>query len=490
MRVLMVAPEAVPYAKTGGLADVVGSIPRHLRAAGHDVRIFMPLHRVARARAGEALKPIGTIRVDVAGQPQEARILEALGPGDVSYYFVECDKYFDRDHLYTTREGDYPDNAERFVFFSRSVLEALPLIPGRFDILHVHDWQDALVPVYLREVYDTGPGMHELATVLTIHNLAYQGLFWHWDMKLTGLPWSLFNPERLEFYGKINFLKGGIVFSDAVTTVSRTYAKEIQTVEFGAGLEGVIRNRQPDLFGIVNGVDYTDWSPETDKLLPARYSVDDLAGKFVCKEMLQKEFGLSVDPQVPVLGMVTRLDDGKGLDIVAAAMDEIMALDLELVILGTGHEKYHRLLADLAEHYRHKLGVRLAFDNALAHLVEAGADMFLMPSRYEPCGLNQLYSLRYGTVPIVRATGGLADTIADASRQNGEGANGFSFQEYSAPALAATVARAATLFGDKRRWKKLMTTGMGQDWSWSRSAREYETLYQRVIEKRRNATGG
>jgi starch synthase len=489
MNILMAASEAVPYAKTGGLADVVGAVPKHLKRAGHDVRVLMPLYRPARARAKESLSPVATIKIDVGGQAVEGRLLETKGADDVTFYFLECEKYYDRDQLYGTAQGDFPDNAERFIFFSRAVLEAIPALNVKVDLLHVHDWQTALVPVYLRTIYADRPNLRELATLLTIHNLAYQGVFWHWDMKLTGLDWSLFNPERLEFYGKINFLKGGIVYADAINTVSRTYAKEIQTIEFGAGLEGVLRNRNQDLFGILNGVDYDDWSPERDRLIPANFTPEDLSGKAACKEALQKEFGLNLEPQVPTMGIVTRLDDQKGLDILAAAMDEIMALDLQLVILGTGHEKYHRLLTELAEQYTGKLGVKLAFDNRIAHLIEAGADMFLMPSRYEPCGLNQMYSLRYGTVPIVRATGGLADTIQDALK-NGDAANGFTFQDYTAPALAGTVAKAVTVFGDKRRWKKLVASGMAQDWSWSRSAREYEALYQRVVEKRRAATAG
>ncbi len=488
MKVLLAAPEAVPFAKTGGLADVVGAVPKHLRAAGHDVRVLMPLYRSARARSKDALAEVGAFTIDIGGTSTPGRVLAAKGPADVPFYFIECDKYYDREHLYGTPQGDFPDNAERFIFFARGVIESLSAIGERFDLVHVHDWQSALLPVYLRTLYADRPGIRDIATLLTIHNLAYQGVFWHWDMKLTGLDWGLFTPERLEYYGKVNFLKGGIIFADAINTVSRTYAKEIQTVEFGAGLEGVLRNRNQDLFGILNGVDYDEWSPERDRVIPATYGADDLAGKAACKELLQKEFGLKVDGAIPLIGMVTRLDDQKGLDIVAAAMDEIMALDVELVILGTGHERYHRLLADLVEQYRTKLGVRLAFDNRIAHLIEAGADMFLMPSRYEPCGLNQMYSLRYGTVPIVRATGGLADTILDANKGSGEGANGFAFQDYSGPALAATVARAVALFGDKRKWKALVSTGMGQDWSWRRSAQEYEALYRRVIEKRREGT--
>jgi starch synthase len=493
---LLATPEAVPFAKTGGLADVTGTIPKHLRLMGHDVAVVMPLYRMARAKARDLGEPVSSFAIDVHDHRVEGRVFRSTAPDDIPFYLVECDRYFDRPQLYGTPEGDFPDNAERFTFFSRAVLELASALserlpdgtrPAPIDVLHLHDWQTALVPVYLRTIYAGRAFARDTATLLTIHNLAYQGLFWHWDMKLTGLDWSLFTPERLEFYGKVNFLKGGIVYADAISTVSRTYGREIQTVEFGCGLEGVLRNRAADLSGILNGVDYDEWAPEHDPLIPASYGPADTAPKAASKALLQREFGLREDAATPLIGMVSRLVDQKGLDIFARALDEIMALDLEIAILGTGDERYHRLLTDLAEQYRGKLAVRLAFDNRLAHLVEAGADMFLMPSRYEPCGLNQLYSLKYGTVPIVRATGGLADTISDVSK-NGEGANGFTFQEYSAQALAETVARAVACFGDKRRWKKIMSVGMAQDWSWKRSAEEYSELYARIVQKRRAHT--
>jgi len=485
MKILMAASEAAPYAKTGGLADVLGALPKQLVAAGHDVRVFVPLYRSARQAAGECTH-FATVRIEMGDQTVEGRVLETMAPGGVRFYLVECDKYFDREQLYGTAAGDFSDNAERFVFFTRAILEALPEFGEQFDVIHAHDWQTALLPAYMKSIYAGRSGTRETATLLTIHNLAFQGVFWHWDMKLTGFDWSYFNPERLEFYGKISFLKGGIVFADAVNTVSRTYAKEIQTVEFGAGLEGVLRTRASDLSGILNGVDYEVWDPATDPLIPARFTIEDHSGKAICKAALQKEFGLRVDASTPLVGMVSRLDDGKGIDILAAALDEIMALDIEVVILGSGHERHQRMLTDLAEHYKDKLAVRLTFDNALAHLIEAGSDMFLMPSRYEPCGLNQLYSLKYGTIPIVRSTGGLADTIVDVGR-GGEGGNGFSFQDYTGPALASTVARAVAYYGDKRRWRRLMVTGMQQDWSWGKAAKEYESLYERIAARRRGA---
>jgi len=475
VRILLATPEAVPYAKTGGLADVAGALPKALRARGHEVDIFMPLYRAARHRAGELRGPVATLSIEILERRAEGRVFEAEGPGGVGVFFLECDPYFDRDQLYGGPQGDFQDNAERFVFLSRAVVEfALARgeggqgrPPAPIDLLHVNDWQTALV-----------------RTLITIHNLAYQGLFWHWDMKLTGLDWSLFTPERLEFYGKVNFLKGGIVYADAINTVSRTYAREIQSVEHGCGLEGVLRNRAADLYGILNGADYDVWNPETDGLLPANYGPADTGPKRACKDALQRELGLEPESGKPVIGMVTRLADQKGLDIFASALDEIMALDLQVALLGTGDERYHRLFGDFSEQYRGKLGVQLKFDERLAHLIIAGADMFLMPSRYEPCGLNQLYGLKYGTVPIVRATGGLADTVVDATRK-GDAGTGFVFHEYAAHALAETVARAVACFGDKRRWKKIVANGMAQDWSWARAASEYEDLYARTIAKRR-----
>ncbi len=486
-RVLLAASEVVPFAKTGGLGDAVGAIATRLRARGHDVRTVLPLYRSVRDRCGAELRPTG-LELDV---PLQDRMVKGrvLATEDGAAYFVECDVYFDRDGLYGPPEGgDYLDNAERFIFFSRAVVELALAGQGglagfpTFDALHVHDWQPSLAPVYLRTLYRERPGAAALGTLLTIHNLAYQGIFWHWDMKLTGLDWSLFTPERLEFYGRLNFLKGGIIYADLLSTVSRTYAREIQTAELGCGLDGVLRVRADDLAGILNGVDYQSWRPEADPFLPAAFGPGDMAGKAVCKEALQKQLGLAVDPSVPVLGMVTRHADQKGLDILVGALDEILALDVELAILGTGDEKYRRLLMERHEQYggAKKLGVKLAFDEPLAHLVHAGADMALMPSRFEPCGLSQLYALRYGTVPVVRSTGGLADTVVDVAARNGD-PNGFAFAEYSAAALAATVARAVALFGDKRKWRKLVQTGMAQDWSWEGATKAYEALYARLV---------
>jgi starch synthase len=358
---------------------------------------------------------------------------------------------------------------------------ALELKP---DIIHCNDWQTGLTPVYLKTLYRTFPSLAQTASVLTIHNIAFQGLFWHYDLLLTNLGWELFTPQALEFYGKLNFLKGGIVFADAVTTVSRKYMDEIQTPEFGAGLEGVLHDRRKDLYGILNGADYEEWSPSKDPFIKEKYGPSDWKGKKACKEDLQREFYLTLDPDIPLLGVISRLTDQKGFDLLAEIMEDLMSLGLQFVLLGTGEEEYNLLFQKIGQKYPQQAGIRIAFDNALAHKIEAGADMFLMPSRYEPCGLNQIYSLKYGTVPIVRATGGLDDTIQDFDPVGGEG-NGFKFQDYSSSALLCAVKLALEAYRDKALWEKLMIRGMARDFSWEQSARAYVKVYEDILTKKR-----
>jgi len=491
MNILIASPEVAPFAKTGGLADVVGAIPKHLRKLKHDVAVIMPLYRTVRENAGK-IKDTGiALEIPVGDTVIAGGVAKAALPKSrVPIYFVDCPQYFDRDELYGRKGKDFADNCERFIFFSRAVLETARALIPEVDVVHCNDWQTALVPVYLKTLYANDPALSKAGSLFTIHNLAYQGIFWHWDMKLTHLPWELFNWRQLEFFGKLNLLKGALHFSDVLNTVSRTYAKEIQTTdEFGKGLEGVLLERAEDLHGIVNGVDYSDWDPAEDPFIPENYTHGKLNGKRTCKRHLQEKNGLPMD-DVPLMGMIGRLDPQKGWDIVEGAIDALMRLDLQLVILGTGAERYHKLLEHIAEGYPDKTGINLTFDNRLAHEIEAGADMFLMPSRYEPCGLNQLYSLKYGTVPIVRCTGGLADTIVDCTPETlkAEEANGFSFEEYSSDALLDAIQRALSAYTDKKLWQPLMKNGMSQDWSWKRSAKEYETLYEKAKSKR--LTGG
>jgi starch synthase len=507
LNILLAASEVVPFAKTGGLADVAGTLPRALARHGHTCAVILPLYHCARS-ANPTPTPTDCIfTVQVGSKTVPGRLWRSsLGGGSVPVYLIEQNDYFDRDdpahgrgiYGYTSGDGsrrDYEDNCERFVFFNRAVLEALPLLDTWPDVIHVNDWQTGLLPVYLKEEYrkrgdylsgGAFPGERlvdydRIRTLLTIHNIAYQGVFWHWDMRLTGLDWRLFNPRQLEFYGKINFLKAGLVFADLLNTVSPTYAREIQTPYFGWGLQGVLYENRYRLSGIVNGVDYDVWDPRHDRHIAANYGSDDLGGKVLCKQALQKEYGLNADARAPLCGVVARLAEQKGIDLIAGVAPGILDQGAQLVILGEGERKYHQLFERLRDRYHGRLGLTLGFNEGLAHRIEAGADLFLMPSAFEPSGLNQLYSLRYGTPPVVRATGGLADTVTDTSPEtlaNGT-ATGFRFTAYHPHELWKTLERAIGLYRDyPDEWNKVMHNGMVQDWSWDRSAAEYEKLYR------------
>lgn len=481
----MVSPEAVPFAKTGGLADVAGALPKALKNAGADVILVIPKYRTV-DEAKFKLKETGiTIKVPIAGGFKKGTVLKGKLEGNIPVYFIRNDNYYDREALYGTPDGDYPDNAERFIFFSRAVLELCKAIDFKADVVHCNDWQTALIPVYMKTLYRDDPFFSKTASVLTVHNLGYQGLFWHFDMHLTGLGWDLFTPEGIEFFGKINLLKGGLVFSDIITTVSKGYSREIQTEELGHGLEGVIGQRKNALYGIINGIDYDEWDPAKDSCLAANYTSEDTKGKAICKAELQQLYALPVKKDVPLIAMISRLAGQKGFDLVEGAVDELMAMDIQMVFLGTGDRKYQELLEEIASRYPKKAGVRIGYDVALAHKIEAGADIFLMPSRYEPCGLNQLYSLRYGTIPVVRATGGLDDTIKNFNPKTGNG-NGFKFKDYSSEALLRGVNKAVELYRDKRKWKKVMQNAMACDFSWERSAEEYMKAYKKALTKVRS----
>jgi starch synthase len=486
VKVVLVSSEVVPFAKTGGLADVAGALPRALARLGRDVCVFMPLYRHVVDGKFDIQPTDVNLSFPVYHRLQKGAIWKGAFPGTgVPVYFIEHDAYFYRRELYGEGEA-YPDNAERFSFFSRAVLEAVVALGLEPDIFHLNDWQSALIAVYLRTIFSGGPVLGNAATLLTIHNLAYQGIFPKWQFNFTGLDWEHFNWRHLEYYGKVNFLKGGIVFADLINTVSRKYAQEIQSEEFGAGLEATLAFRTEDLHGILNGVDYASWDPATDNLIPANYSPSNMSGKAACKAELQKVHNLPQKPNVPLIGIVSRLADQKGFDILGDAIENIMKLNLQLVVLGTGQQKYHELFQKIVAKYPDKTGLNLRYDNKLAHMIEAGSDMFLMPSRYEPCGLNQMYSLRYGTIPVVRATGGLADTITDCNDKTLKAgtANGFSFSEYTADELARTVKRAVETCASKPKvWQKLVATAMSQDFSWDRSAAEYVRLYEKAVAK-------
>lgn len=491
MNIVLASSEVTPFAKTGGLADVAGALPMQLTALGHDVVVFMPAYRHAH-HAGMPLEPTDTwFDIPIGSKITRGRLLVSRLPDNKTpIYLVEQDDYYDRPELYRERGEDYKDNCERFVFFCRAVLESIRLLGLSVDLIHCNDWQTGLIPAYLNIEYPEAHGYEQIASLLTIHNMAYQGTFWHWDMLLTGLDWRYFNYHQMEFYGKLNLLKTGLVFADAINTVSPRYAQEIQEHPLGCGLEGVLQQRRNLLSGIINGVDYAVWNPAIDMHLAAQYDEHSWPqNKPICKAALQREMGLPESPSTPVIGLIGRLADQKGWDLVGAVMQQWASTeDVQWVILGNGEPIYHDLLSRLAGEFPHRVAVRLGFSDELAHRIEAGSDLFLMPSRYEPCGLNQLYSLKYGTVPVVHATGGLADTITDATPENlAHGtANGFAFYHYSSHELEAKLRRACDVYRhDRETWSRLINTGMRQDWSWTHSARQYVELYERTCERKR-----
>ena len=492
MKIAIVAPEVVPCSKTGGLGDVIGALPGALDALGDEVIVISPLYRMVRESAEDQGLPLEegaapSISAPVGDFDVKARAVRGELPGtNVAVYFLENDKYYDRPGLYTNPEdgSDYQDNSERFIFLCRGALELLKKLDFDPDVVHTHDWQTGLVPVYLEHKYrDSFP---ETASAFTVHNLAYQGLFWHWDMKLTGLSWDLFNWKMLEYYGNLSLLKAGLVGADVLTTVSEQYAREIQTEEYGMGMHGVFQDRAGDLFGIVNGVDYNVWNPATDEDIESNYSLDDLSGKTECKRALQEEFDLPVEEDTPLIGMIGRLVEQKGIDLVADGMSDLMRRNVQMVILGTGEEYYHDILSNLAEKYPDQIGLHLGFDESMAHRIEAGSDMFLMPSRFEPCGLNQLYSMKYGTIPVVSATGGLVDTVANYEQGAGResDATGFLFQTHCVVEMVEAVDRALRVHQNRPdTWRKMMQRGMKQDWSWDWSAERYREVYEKAMER-------
>lgn len=470
MNIIQIASEAVPFVKTGGLGDVVGALPLALANEGHNVSVIIPYYTAKISTKKHKIKDAETkIKATVGNKEVEGELFTCKLAHNVTAYLIKQDQYFNRPELYQTPEGDYPDNAERFIFFTRAALYvASQLSP---DIIQLHDWQAALAAVYIKSVYKNVKAFAKVKTLLTIHNLGYQGVFSHNDMPLTGLGWDYFTFDKLEFYGKLNFLKGGIAFADAINTVSKKYAEEILTTEYGCGLEGALTFRKKNLYGIVNGIDYNEWNPEIDANLPEKFDTKKMAGKAVCKATVQKAYKLPVDEKIPLIGIISRLTSQKGFDLLETALPDLMKQDLQIVILGTGEKKYHEMLSRVVKDYPQKLGVRIAFDNVLAHQIEAGSDMFLMPSRYEPCGLNQLISLKYGTLPIVRATGGLDDTI-----KNHE--NGFKFSDYTASAMIACINDALATYKKPAEWQKLVKTAFANDFSWGASAREYVSVYK------------
>jgi len=478
MKVSFLASEVIPYAKTGGLADVAGALPRFLSGLGADVRVYMPLYREVRKKDLPLAPVLDRAALELGGEKIPFAVFEHRASG-VSTFFIDRPEYFDRDQLYGTPAGDYPDNGERFAFFSRAALETMRLTGFRPDVVHGHDWQAALTFAYLRFAYAGDPFFGRTRSLFTIHNLAYQGLFDQDLLGRIGLPEALFNLNDLEFYGRVNALKAGILYATAVTTVSPRYSREIQTPEFGCGLDGLLRHRADALHGLLNGVDYHDWDPATDRLIPANYGPADLAGKKRCREELVRMFGLEAPADLPVVGMVTRLAGQKGLDIVCEALDALLALGLTLVILGTGDQKIQDFLSEARTKNPGRLGLKIAFDERIAHTIYAGSDIFLIPSRYEPCGLTQMYAMKYGTVPVVRATGGLDDSVGEFVPRTGAG-TGFKFVEASPDALLTAASRAVKTFRRPDEWRTLLRNAMAADFSWERSAAAYLELYRKI----------
>jgi starch synthase len=472
MKILFASSEVFPFSKTGGLADVSSALPKALREKGVEVSIITPLYK--NIDKNFALTPTDTVfSIPISSKVSEGRIFTGHLDNKVPVFFVDCKQYYNREELYTAKEGDYLDNAERFIFFSRLIVEFA--IKEGYDILHINDWQTAMAAVYAKVLYNW-----EGKTVLTIHNLGYQGTFWHNDMHLTNLGWEYFTPKMIEFWGKINFLKGGIYFSDAITTVSPTYAKEILLEESGFGLNGVLRDVADKLCGIINGIDRNEWSPEKDRYIAKKYGVRDVTGqKKICKKDLLSVFGVNQEKKSPVFGMISRLADQKGWDLLAAAMEELIGRDLIFIILGTGEARYQEMLKALKQKYPEKVAVHLGFNDELAHKIEAGSDFFVMPSRYEPCGLNQMISMGYGTIPVVRGVGGLDDTVVDI--EDTKEGTGIKFYDYTKDALVNSIDRALDLYRAPLKLARIRKSCMKKDFSWGASAEEYLSLYKKIV---------
>ncbi|MDR0311561.1 MAG: glycogen synthase GlgA [Acidobacteriota bacterium] len=485
LRIVMIAAEAAPYAKVGGLGDVIGALPQALEKLGAKVAVIIPSYGNAADEPvlAEPCHDVPGFDVTLGDITEYASVFQTSMPeSGVAVYLIGSRRYFERGGVYDdplTGEG-YSDNMERYVFFMKAAIELMLRLPHSFDIVHCHDSQAALIPGLIRENYGGEEKLARARTIFTIHNIAYQGNYPAEALDLAGIsPHNFYPFSPFEFWGQVNFMKAGIALADEITTVSPTYAEEIQETELGFGLESVLRERSANLHGIINGIDYNEWNPETDPFIAARFSSTKLSGKAVCKREVLEYFNLGHGrdlKRVPLIGIISRLANQKGFDLIAEAIPAIVEMDLLLVILGTGQQYYNDLVSGFAACYPEKIAARLAFDNPLAHKIEAGCDMFLMPSRYEPCGLSQLYSLRYGTIPIVHRKGGLADTVIPYGGNSG---TGFSFTEYSADALTQSIGEALSVYSDPPAWKKLMMRAMAEDWSWETSAGRYMDLYQK-----------
>jgi starch synthase len=480
MRILLASSEVHPYSKTGGLADMVGALGKTLARGKHKVGLVTPLYAGVRERF-PAIRPFDMPLDFPLGPRRVAGSVWTLeGPAGLMLYFVDAPVFFDRPGLYQDHGVDYPDNAERFIFFSKAVAHLAQHLSWAPQLLHLHDWQTAFAALFLKhqaKIRGQG-GLPRIC--ITIHNLAYQGLFPSGQYPLTNLPWDYFTSEGVEFYGRMNCLKAGITFADVLTTVSPRYAREITTQEFGCGLDGLLRYRKNVLFGILNGVDYEEWDTVRDSYIAQPFSANALESKTVNKQKLQEELGLPVDAALPLFASIGRLVEQKGVDVLLAVLREMLAAKIQVVLLGTGTADCEKSFEDLARQFPSQMAVRIGYNERLSHRIEAGADFFLMPSRFEPCGLNQMYSLRYGTIPIVRATGGLDDTVIDV-REDAERANGIKFHEFSASAFAKAIRKALVLFAEPELLQRFRVNAMSADFSWERTAAQYLNIYERAV---------
>lgn len=490
-KILFVTSEVVPFVKTGGLADVSAALPQMLSEQGHEVRIVVPKYGAVDDRKFKIHEVVRLkdIKINIGNEEILFSIKSCFLPGQkvrVQIYFLDNHDYFgSRNSLYTDpmTGNDYADNAERFILLNRAVFELIIKLGWMPDIIHCNDWQCGLIPAYLKTIYKDEENFDKFKTLFTIHNLAYQGAFPKTAFKKTGLPKKLDSPKELLHNGKLNFMKCGLLYADVINTVSKTYANEIRTkTDLGAGLKDVLSKRKNDLYGIINGIDTKVWNPEKDKHLPKKYTIKNIESKLVNKQVLAEKFGFEFKEDTPIIGVISRLYDSKGIDLVQKIFPELMKQNVQMILLGTGDKKYHTFFDKMSQKYKEKFACYLGFNDELAHLIEGGADIFLLPSRYEPCGLNQMYSLKYGTVPVVRDTGGLADTVEKYNEKTGEG-NGFIFSKYDPKDFIKEIKRAFKVYEDKDSWTKIMKAGMKSDFSWNSSSKKYVDLYKTMLSR-------
>lgn len=482
MKILLATSELYPYSKTGGLADMVAALGKTLAKQGHQVGIVTPLYAGIQEKWPDLEKMDWKLQVSLDWKSVEGAVYQRKTEDGCTLYFIAQGLYFDRDGIYQHKGVDFADNAERYTFFSKAVVNLAEYLPWQPELVHVHDWQTSLVPLLLKHLRSSGALQRKIASCLTIHNLAYQGLFAKEVFAMANVPWGYFDPAGAEYYGNFNFLKTGIVFADTLTTVSPHYAEEIQGAEYGVGLNGILNQRKNDLTGILNGADYDVWNTETNPSIPFHYSVKSMAGKTKCKTALQRRMGLPEDPKIPLFANIGRMAEQKGVDVMIPAVEDILTGDVQFVCLGGGAAHYERGVQNLHQLFPQKTNCFIGYDPQLAHLITAGADFFLMPSQYEPCGLNQMYSLRYGTLPIVRDTGGLSDSVIDP-HESADKADGFKFSRYSANDLGRAIIRALSIYYSPARFKAMRRNAMAANFSWDQTARSYVRVYQKAIEK-------